>query len=204
MLAALLGGSEKAAAQPCLGVSADDGHAFFTFAVSITEDVWAPSGTFGYNSRGPFTVAIGYERTVTDVGNDIDPSAFTGDVYYELRKAGLSLCPRVFLGLRTSGVAVVGGSGGPSELSYGGGFSLGGQLGDRRSFALIPSAGAMIIYNSTLLSIGAVAAAWDETFASFTGSLALATGVVYLAPRVSIATLGGSDPVYTVALGLVF
>lgn len=188
------------AAQACTGNHAVHGQGFISGNATFTEGANGFGGSVGGFTNGPIFVAAGYSRVNFD-NSDIAANGVDVALGAELDGPDFSLCPVVGFGYAwfsnfPFGVDVDG-------FEFDGGIAIGKSFGESTLFT--PHASASVIHVRASASFEGESATESETGGAFAAGFSLGSSDFYGGPTVSITTLdGGSDPVFSIGLGVAF
>lgn len=193
-----------ASAQACLGNGASPGQGLVSGGASFTDGAWALSGNVGGNLSGPASVQAGVAHTFFD-NTDAATTSVGGSVAADVtsNSSPASLCPVAGASYQwlsnDAGLAVD-----ADGIIVGGGVGIGTEIHSASGLTFIPQGSATLVHNRATVSGGGLSATDSETYGSFSGSLVMDFGSIYLGPSASITSLEGSDPVFSVTLGVVY
>lgn len=192
----------EAWAQACLANVAGGGQGHAAAGTAFTDGAWGLGGTVGFNAPGPVGVQGNYTRTMYDE-SDVGANSLGAEAGLELLALPVSLCP-------TAGVTYTWVTGidefdaSVDGWAFGGGLSFGHTIRNPSGVGFTPHLSASVVHDRVSASEGQLSVTVSETYGAFSGGMLLSSGSLYGGPAVSLSTLEGSDPVFSVSLGVVF
>lgn len=200
LMAALTLVPASAWAQACLANAASGGQGYVAASASFTDGAWGPGATAGFNVPGPLSVQGEFQHVRYD-NSDVTANAIGATAAVELMGLPVSLCPTASVAHRWHPSSEDLGDFSESGVIFAGGLSFGHSIRGA-GLGVMPHAAAGVVHDRSTLSFGEVSGTVSETYASFSGGVLLSSGSLYGGPSVSLSTLEGSDPVFSVGLGL--
>lgn len=186
-------GSSATSVQACRGIGSRDGQGYVGFGSAFGDGVNGYSLVGGFDASGPIT--IGVSGTFADVeDSSIDAYGAGVGLLAEIPNLPISVCPGGGVSFLTAEELDVDFWSGTAGVAIGGAL----PLSDTVHLNLFASPDLLVVRGSIYdLSD-------TETEFAFSGGLAISGPVMYAGGSVSITTIEGSDPTFSVGAGLKF
>lgn len=186
-------------AQACTGNHAAHGQGRLGAGVSFTEGATGYGVSGGGFTNGPIFVGAGYSRLNFD-NSDLAASSLSVAIGAEVSGPEFSLCPVVAFGF--AWFSNVPFDVDLNSIELDGGLLIGKSFGEK--LLVTPHASATVIHIRATASLEGVDVTESDTGAGFGAGFTLGSNQFYGGPSIFITTFEGSDPVFSIGVGVAF